>query len=59
MISCEISLFVTAANREGILQLTRVWRLSLGGTRGESVNSAGYSLIEQPIRAREKHYPLF
>ena len=48
-----------AANREGILQLTRVWRLSLGGTGGESVNSAGYSLIEQPIRAREKHYPLF
>ena len=46
LISCEISLFVTAANREGILQLTRVWRLSLGGTGGESVNSAGYSLIE-------------
>ena len=22
-------------------------------------NSAGYSEIEQPIRAREKHYPLF
>ena len=32
---------------------------SLGGTGGESVNSAGYSLIEKPIRAREKHYPLF
>ena len=27
-------------------QLTRVWRRSLGGTGGESVNSAGYSLIE-------------
>ena len=23
------------------------------------MNSAGYSLIELPIRAREKHYPLF
>ena len=23
------------------------------------MNSAGYSEIEQPIRAREKHYPLF
>ena len=23
------------------------------------MNSAGYSLIEKPIRAREKHYPLF
>ena len=43
LISCEISLFVTAANREGIVQL---WRLSLGGTGGESVNSEGYSLIE-------------
>ena len=32
---------------------------SLGGTGGESVNSAGYSPTEQPIRAREKHYPLF
>ena len=40
-------------------QPTRVWRLSLGGTEGESVNSAGYSLIEYPINAREKHYPLF
>ena len=40
-------------------QLTRVWRRSLGGIGGESVNSAGYSLIEQPIRARKKHYPLF
>ena len=27
-------------------QLTRVWRRSLGGTGGESENSAGYSLIE-------------
>ena len=27
-------------------QLTQVWRRSLGGTGGESVNSAGYSLIE-------------
>ena len=27
-------------------QLTRVWRLSLGRTGGESVNSEGYSLIE-------------
>ena len=26
--------------------LTRVWRRSIGGTGGESVNSAGYSLIE-------------
>ena len=26
--------------------LTRVWRRSLGGTGGESMNSAGYSLIE-------------
>ena len=41
------------------LQLTRVWRRWLGGTEGESVNSAGYSLIEYPINAREKHYPLF
>ena len=41
------------------LQLMRVWRLLLGGTGGESVNSSGYSLIEQPIREREKHYPLF
>ena len=40
-------------------QLTRVWRRSLGGIGGESVNSGGYSLIEQPIRARKKHYPLF
>ena len=41
-----MSLFVTAANREGILLATwRVWRRSLGGTGGESVNSAGYSLI--------------
>ena len=32
---------------------------SLGGTGGESVNCAGYSLIEKPIRAPEKHYPLF
>ena len=30
-----------------------------GGTGGESVNSTGHSLIEQSIRAREKHYPLF
>ena len=27
-------------------KLTRVWCRSLGGTGGESVNSAGYSLIE-------------
>jgi len=27
-------------------QPTRVWRRSLGGTGGESGNSAGYSLIE-------------
>ena len=41
-----MSLFVTAANREGILLATwRVWRRLLGGTGGESVNSAGYSLI--------------
>ena len=32
---------------------------SLGGTGGESVNCAGYSLIEKPIRAPDKHYPLF
>ena len=57
--SCEISLFVTAANREGLFQLTRVWRRSFGGPGGESVNSEGYSLIEQPTRAREKNYPLF
>ena len=60
LISCEISLFVTAANREGILLATyAVWRPSLGGTGGESLNSAGYSLIEYPIRACEKPYPLF
>ena len=50
MISCEISLFVTAVNREGILLatyiITLVWRRSLGRTGRESVNSAGYSLIE-------------
>ena len=40
-------------------QLTRVWLRSLGGTGGEPVNSARYSLIEQPIRACEKHYLLF
>ena len=33
----------------------------VGGTGGESVNSARYSLIEftESIRAGEKHYPLF
>ena len=51
MISCEISLFVMAANQEGILLATyaswaQVWHRSLRGTGGESVNSAGYSLIE-------------
>ena len=36
----KISLFVTAANRKGILLVTYkpVWRRSLGGTGGESVN---------------------
>ena len=38
--------------------LREFWRLSLRETGGESVNSAGYSWIEQPTRACEKHYPL-
>ena len=47
LISSEISLNITAGNREGILLATYAsWRRSLGGTGGESVNSAGYSLIE-------------
>ena len=50
---------VASSGKAFCSQPTRVWRRSLGGTGGESVNSAGYSLIEQPIRAREKHYPLF
>ena len=40
-------------------QLTQVWRRSCGGAGGESVNSAGYLLSEQPIRAREKLCPPF
>ena len=61
LIICEISLFITAANREAILLVTYASNLrrSLGGTGSESVNSAGYSEIEQPIRARKKHSPLF
>ena len=39
--------------------LTRVWRRSFGGGGGESMNSTGYPECEHPIRAREKHYPLF
>ena len=40
------------------LNLTRVWRRSLGGGVGESMNSTEYPECDQPIRARE-HYPLF
>ena len=42
LISYEISSFVTAAQTRKTFcsQLTRVWRRSLGGTGGESVNSA-------------------
>ena len=36
-----------------------VWRRSLGGAEGETVNSTGYPDFEWPIRAHEKHYPLF
>ena len=56
MNSCEISLFITAANREAISLVTYASNLrrSLGATGGESVNSAGYSEIEQPIRGRKK-----
>ena len=43
LIIYEISLFVTTANRETI---TRVWRRSLGGTGGASVNSNGYPDFE-------------
>ena len=47
LISCEISLFVTEAIREGILLATYSSLASLAQRNwGESVNSAGYSLIE-------------
>ena len=36
-------------------QLTRVWRRSLGGTGGESVNSAGYSLSSSSQSERPKN----
>ena len=39
--------------------LTRASRRSFGGGGGESMNSTGYPECEQPIRTREKHYPLF
>ena len=54
MISCEISLFVTAANREGIFARNRtlVWRRSLGGTAGASVNSGEYSLIDRVVNQK-------
>ena len=39
--------------------LTRVSRRSFVGGGGESMNSTGYPECEQPIRTREKHYPLF
>ena len=41
--------FVCYGNKPGrhfARKLTRVWSCPLGGTGGESVNSAGYSLIE-------------
>ena len=37
---------VASSGKAFCSQPTRVWRRSLGGTGGESVNSAGYSLIE-------------
>ena len=61
LIICEISLFVTAANREAILlvKLREFGVARLEELGSESVNSTRYPEVEKPIRAREKQYPLF
>ena len=60
MIICDISLLLRIkAGSHFVLNLTQVWRRSLGGGGSDSMNSTGYPECEQPIRAREKHYPPF
>ena len=46
-------LYIAAATRVGILLATYVSLESLGGTGGESVNSAGYSLMSSQSKRAE------
>ena len=57
--SCEISVFAMVANQKAVCLVTYMSLILCKFGVTLALKSIGYPEFELPIRAHEKHYPLF